>query len=175
MAPEGTIIPPRRVEGWGLYAGGIPGFAGDFQRFTTEGITVVVLSNIGGRDLSSITTGVAGFYSKKLVEPLEPVIRDENPDFTSKVKALINDLSKGKFDPALFTSTVADRIRKDIDRGIPKSLQEQGPLQSIELLESRVEPKSHLYKYRLRYKHLTLFATLVVNGDGQVEKWGLAD
>jgi D-alanyl-D-alanine carboxypeptidase len=71
---NGTSIPYGL--GWGLspfqghkrvfHDGGLPGFSADFERFTDDGLTVIVLCNTEGVDASKIAVTVAGFYNKEL-------------------------------------------------------------------------------------------------------------
>lgn len=157
------------------HSGGVPGFVAEFQRFTKEGISVIVLCNLGSRDLSDFAIHIAGLYSKNLVPPLRPAIRDTNPGFTTKVKVLIESLSRSTFEPSMFTPNAARGIQQDIASGFPNSLREQGKLVRVELLESQSEGTGHHYLYRILYQNLILFAAFSVNSQGQIEKWSLAD
>ena len=71
---NGTTIPYGL--GWGLspfqghkrvfHDGGLPGFSADFERFTDNGLTVIVLCNTEGVDTNKLAVTVAGFYNKEL-------------------------------------------------------------------------------------------------------------
>ncbi len=161
----------RRV----YHSGGVPGFVAEFQRFTDEGISVIVMANIGNRDLSDIAVRVAGFYKMDLAEPTRKAIADANPAFTVKVRQLLLSLAKGEFDRSFFTLEAEKGVIGDIANGFPQSLREQGNLRNIELLESKPEGNNHVYMYRAMYKHLTLYVTLALNEESRIKRWSMAD
>ncbi len=49
-----------------FHDGGLPGFSADFERFTDDHLTVIVLCNTEGVDAGKLAVTVAGFYNKAL-------------------------------------------------------------------------------------------------------------
>jgi D-alanyl-D-alanine carboxypeptidase len=155
--------------------GGVPGFVAEFHRFPDDGISVVVLANIGDRDLSDLALQVADRYIAGLLPPPEPAIADTGPELTARLRALLRDLPNGTFDASLFTATAASYLREDLGRGLAANLRAQGKLVAFDLLEERTEGELRVRRYRARYPHLTLFAVFKLDAQGRVAAWSLTD
>lgn len=60
-----TFLGRVRIHHDGQY----PGFRSDFERFTDDNLTVIVLANSDGSSLDSLAIKIAGFYESKLCAP----------------------------------------------------------------------------------------------------------
>lgn len=166
-----TVRGHRRLH----HDGGLPGFVAEYQRFPDDGISVVIMANIGNRDLGDMAIDVAAHYVPTLRPPREPAIADANPDFTSRIRAFLRDLPKARFDEALFTPEAATYLKEDLSRGLHLRLREQGTLVTIELLEQKSEGEKRVYRYRVTYPHLTLFAVFTLDERNRIAAWSLTD
>lgn len=166
-----TVRGHRRVH----HDGGLPGFVAEYQRFPDDGISVVIMANIGNRDLSDMVIDVASHYVPALRPPREPAIADANPDLTARIRSFLRDLPKGRFYETLFTPEEATYLKEDLSRGLATRLKEQGTLVKIELLEQKSEGDKRVYRYRITYPHLTLFAVFKMDEQNRIAAWSLTD
>ncbi len=60
-----TFLGRTRIHHDGQY----PGFRSDFERFTDDNLTVIVLANSDGSRLDSLAIKIAGFYETKISTP----------------------------------------------------------------------------------------------------------
>lgn len=157
------------------HGGGLPGFVAEFHRFPDDGISVVVMANIGNRDLADLAVAVAGRYVPGLLPPREPAIADADPALTARLRRFLAELPSGTFDASLFTPQAATFLREDLGRGLAGTLREQGRLRALEPLEQKTEGGQRVVRYRAAYPHLTLFAVFKLDPQGRVAAWSLTD
>lgn len=157
------------------HGGGVPGFVAEYHRFPDDGLSVVVMANIGNRDLSDLAMHVANHYLPGLLPQPEPAITDPDPAVTKKLGSLLGDMTRDRFEASLFTSQAADFLRQDLALGFGKRLKEFGPLQRADVLERRAENGRTTLRYRFTYRHITLFGSFTMTPQGQIERWMLTD
>lgn len=157
------------------HGGGVPGFVAEFHRFSDARLSVVVMANIGNRDLTDLVLEVAGHYLPGLLPAKVPAMRDPQPALTATLRAFIDRLPKRTFDESLLTPESAGYLREDLERGFADRLREQGRLGGMELLEQTVEGENRVYRYRLTYPNLTLFAVFKINPQNRIASWSLTN
>jgi len=60
---------PKRVTGWVEHEGQWQGFETQISRYIDDGITVVVLTNLGDAKPAQIADGVANIYLRRVAAP----------------------------------------------------------------------------------------------------------
>jgi D-alanyl-D-alanine carboxypeptidase len=155
--------------------GGVPGFVAQFHRFPDDGVSVVLMANVGNRDITDLALQVASRWIPGLLPPPEPAIADPIPAVTGRLRSFLTALQTGTFDATLFTEQAAGFVREDLSRGFAETLREQGRLVRMELLEQKTESDLRVYRYRVTYPHLTLFATFKLDAENRVAAWSLTD
>lgn len=155
--------------------GGVPGFVSAFHRFPDARLSVVVMANIGNRDPTDLVLGVAEHYVPALAPAPVPPIHDSEPELTSRLKSFVDQLQERVIDETLLTLETTNYLREDLARGFADRLREQGKLTRMELLERKVVGENRVYRYRLVYPHLTLFANFKISTKNKIDAWSLTD
>jgi len=148
--------------------GGITGT--EITRFISDGLTVIVLTNLGSWGKSTpgvnswgITTKVAEFYVPNLA--YRP-IQDLDPQLTALVRSLYSQPAGPAWDQKLFTPEFWAALQEPLSLGL-EDLKAFGPLRSIELIEQQQKDAYQLFRYRVKYDGTSLLVLLARNGAGK--------
>jgi cytosine/adenosine deaminase-related metal-dependent hydrolase len=76
---------------------------------------------------------------------------------------------------SLIPEQAASFVREDLARSFAETLREQGRLVRMELLEQKSEGDLRVYRYRVTYPHLTLFAVFKIDPQNRITAWSLTD
>lgn len=155
------------------HRGGLPGFNSDFEHFTDDKLTVIVMLNTTSADPQNIALHVAGFYIPALAPPLEPAIPDTEPQITLKFKKLLSGLIAGNPDMRLFSAETAARLTEKLKAQAADTLRMPGSLRSITLVEQKNQGDRRLYRYRLNYRNFHLIVQCGFNKDGEIIGFGI--
>jgi CubicO group peptidase (beta-lactamase class C family) len=122
----GWFVEERRGHRWITHTG-ITGT--EYSRFPDDGLTVIVLTNLGRRigarsDVNSwgLTYGVAGRYISGLLVGTQPAEPDSDPAATQRLRDILNSLARGEEVPEVvpklravitppFREVLSDRLR----------------------------------------------------------------
>jgi CubicO group peptidase (beta-lactamase class C family) len=157
------------------HGGGVPGFVAEFDRFPDSRISVVILANIQNRDLSDLAVKVAGYYKAALKPSLAPPIPDRSPEITDRIRSILAGLASGSLDKGQFAPKLASQLSMQMSSGGFMPLERLGPIESLELLESKKNGDITLYSYRVSFKGIALSADCSLSDKGQVLTFALSD
>src|SRR5581483_11862273 len=166
-----TLNGHRRIR----HDGGLPGFSADFERFVDDRLTVILLVNAENRDLRDLALRVAGCYLPALLPPEEKPIADRDPGVTARIKSVVEDLANGKLDTNTFTPELASGLSQELKAGFGDDIRKLGTIQSLDLIEQRTEGDGRVYRYRLNYRHATLFVRGIFNKENKIIQFALFD
>ncbi len=155
--------------------GGVPGFAAEIDRFVDDGLTVILLANVGDRDLRDLALAVASRYRPALAPAVEPAVDDSSPELAGRLRRLVEGLASGRLDTQLVTSTLADRLAVDLANGFGESVRSLGPLRRVERLEGKGGAEPLDLKYRLVFQYGTLFASCGYDALGRMTRLAIGD
>jgi hypothetical protein len=148
--------------------GGITGT--EITRFVDDGLTVIVLTNLGSWGKATpnvkstgITTKVAEFYLPDLAYRS---IQDRDPELTAVVRKLFEQPTGTVWDQKLFTPEFWAALKEPLSSG-QEDLKALGPLRSIELVEKQQKDAYQLFRYRLRYDGTSLLVLVARNAAGK--------
>lgn len=153
--------------------GGVPGFVSDLEWYVDDSVVVVVLANIGERDLGPMARHLAGVVMPKLRETPEPSIPDRSPEVTDRLRKTLRELAGGVVSENAFTPQLGGWLREDLGNGFDAQLHGLGPIQSIELLDFKTEEKGEAYRYRCNYRHVILFVDCLVDRAGKFARFAI--
>jgi hypothetical protein len=142
----------------------------EITRFINDGLTVIVLTNLGSWGESTpnvystgITTKVAEFYIPDIA--YQP-IQDRDPQLTALVRTFFSQPIGAGWDQKLFTPEVWAILKESLSSN-QQYFKLLGPLRSIELVAKQQKDPYQLFRYRLRYDRVTLLALLARNSAGK--------
>jgi D-alanyl-D-alanine carboxypeptidase len=161
----------RRIVGHG---GNTIGFASQLSRFVDDGTTIILLCNMFRGDDApfKLSLRLAGLFIPDLAIPARP-IADSDPQFTQRVKLLLEGISEGRVDLQLFSPRLRSALSPDVLKAMKQEYEQQyGRLKSLLLLERRDDGASRLYMYRAAFEKKTLFYYLKVTGEGGIDELG---
>lgn len=139
---------------------------------TRQGAVVMINANDNTGTLTRVIEAIADAYrwpEYPRVNRGEP-IEDKEPEFTAKLRTIMEAAKTGKLDRALFTTALADRLEPTLRDGSPTrvTLAGFGALKSIHLLAREGPDNQRQYRYRLTYENETVLIRCAVGGDGKV-------
>jgi len=148
--------------GWGVsdirghriveHGGAWQGFTTGISRYVDDKLTVVALANLdsGHARPDEIIHGVAGLYDQVLAPlPLPEPIADKEPEVTALFRDLLRKAGAGQADEAAFTEEARKQWFPDRIKLLRESLEDQGPVRSVDLLERSEKEGIRAYRYRL--------------------------
>jgi CubicO group peptidase (beta-lactamase class C family) len=132
------------------HGGAWQGFTTQIARYVNDKLTVVVLTNLDSAHSNPevIAHHVAGFYNPELTPPIRKPIEDKEPQVTSLLKSVIDDITSGKADPEKFTKEFRSALFPDGVKDLAAELKRLGALKSVELLERKQLDDGRKYTYR---------------------------
>jgi len=143
----------------------------EITRFINDGLTVIVLTNLGSwgkatpdTHSTGITTKVAEFYLSDLA--YHP-IQDRDPQLTALVKGLFSQPTGPEWDQKLLTPELWAALQESLNSG-QEDLKALGPLRSVELVEQQQKDAYQLFRYRLGYDHMSLLVLIAKSSAGKI-------
>ncbi|RZA32747.1 MAG: class A beta-lactamase-related serine hydrolase, partial [Lysobacteraceae bacterium] len=150
-----------------IYHGGAwQGFRSQLCRYVEDGLTVVVLANSATANASKFADLIAAHYVPALFDAPPKAIADADPALTARVRALMASLGDGKL-PAGLAPDLAARFTPSHLAYLAQRSVEKGPLQAVELLDSRPGDGGRTLRYRFRHANETMLVSVLVDGAGQ--------
>jgi CubicO group peptidase (beta-lactamase class C family) len=149
--------------------GGITGT--QLTRFVSDGLTVIVLTNLGSWGESTpkvnswgITQKVAEFYLPDLAyRPIE----DRDPQFTALIRRIFDEPAAANWDQALFAPDIWPELKSSLNSSA-KSLKSLGRLRDIQAVEQTQVGEQQRYVYRLTYGGRSLLLFVGKNKAGKI-------
>ncbi|MES1189627.1 MAG: serine hydrolase domain-containing protein [Steroidobacter sp.] len=161
----------RRVH----HSGGVPGFVCEMEMFPDDRLTVIIMANIGSRDLEDMAVHVAGHYKADLHPPEMPALPDIGAVRSSSVRLLLEDLAVGRLPTGSITLQLRNELAEQKNAGVFDVLQSFGPLLSTDLIQQQVRDGRTVYTFRVKYSHITLYAECSVGDDNKLSQFGIHD
>ena len=147
------------------HTGEVSGFLASNTIYPTRNAAIVVLTNEDGVSLMGpITTQVATI----LFLPEEPAAADKD---TAQVKSILESLSKGKLDRALFTDNANAYFSAQALGDIRQSLATHGKLQSVTRSSESLRGGMTHRGYRAVFQKKTVSLNIYVMPDGKYEQF----
>jgi len=134
--------------------------------FVDVNLTVIVLCNQTTAPSRTMTAKIASFYLPDLGEP-EKGIEDKEPHVTALLPSILTDASQGKVDAALFSPGAQEMVNFIRKLG-PEFLHRAGELQSLTLLERRIDGNQRGYRYRAKFQSKTVVWAFALTPDGKI-------
>jgi len=161
----------RRVH----HSGGVPGFVCDMERFPNDRLTVIVMANIGSRDLEDMAVHIAAHYQSSLAPAVSPALPDTGAARSSAIRLLLSDLAAGKLPTDSITPELRSELAKQKNGGVFDALQSFGPVLSADLIQQQTKDGRPIYTFRVVYRSITLFVECSVDTDNKLSQFGLHD
>jgi CubicO group peptidase (beta-lactamase class C family) len=156
----------HRVAG---HQGGGMAFNTTYLRLLDDHISVIVLCNQTTGPSKMMAIHIASI----LLPSLEYDTSNARPDVkepkqvTAILKRVLEKARAGQVETSLFAAEGMETAHF-IQRAGASYLKEQGELQSIQFLESRVEESRHIYIYRTIFTNAKILWTLECNNEGKI-------
>jgi CubicO group peptidase (beta-lactamase class C family) len=148
------------------HQGGGMAFDCTLYRFVDANLTVIVLCNQTTAPSRTMAAKIASFYLPDLGEP-ENGIEDTEPNVTALLRSVLTDSAQGKVDASLF-SPGAQEMVNFIRKAGPGFLRHAGELESLTLLERRIEANQGGYRYRAKFQNKTVVWAFALTPDGKI-------
>ena len=145
-------------------------------RFPSRGVTVIVLTNLGGWTTPDSQGANARKIAVDLAAMVEPELaltpmEDRDPDVTRKVRTVFMTFSDGPVDGTLVSPKVAKEFAAELE-GIRRFKQRFGALQSIELLDRYDLNGDRVFLYRLTSAAMSMVFEVHVDPQGTFTEFG---
>jgi CubicO group peptidase (beta-lactamase class C family) len=161
----------RRVH----HSGGVPGFVCEMEMFPDDRLAVIVMANIGNRDLEDMAVHVAAHYKPDLQPAERPALSDTGAVRSSAVRLLLADLTAGRLPTDSITPQLRDELADQQNAGVFDVLQSFGPLLSADLIQQQARDGRTVYTFRVVYRYITLFAECSAGHDNKLSHFGIHD
>jgi D-alanyl-D-alanine carboxypeptidase len=161
----------RRVR----HSGGVPGFVCEMEKFPDDRLTVIVMANIGNRDLEDMAVHVAAHYKPDLRPAETPALSDSGAVRSSAVRLLLADLAAGRLPTDSVTPQLGNELAEQKNAGVFDVLKSFGPLLSTDLIQRQVRDGRSIYTFRIAYRDITLFAECSASDDNKLSQFGIHD
>ncbi len=136
------------------HGGSWQGFTTGISRYVDDQLTVVALTNLDSAHArpTEIIRGVAGLIEPALMPPpLPEPIEDKEPEVTAFIRDLLKKIGEGKADPAAFTEEARKQWFPDGVKELLETLEDQGPMKSVDLIKRSEKNGISVYGYRLTF------------------------
>lgn len=157
------------------HSGGVPGFVCEYQRYPDDHVSVVIMANIGNRDLGDIAHNIAARYVPALMAPSEPTLPEKEPVVARQLQQIVNGLARGKVDRSQFTPQMVGNLEADMQQGFGEILGKLGGVRSLTLLARGQTPTERAYRYRLNFKHLALYLSCTLDSENRITRFAIQD
>lgn len=139
---------------------------------TRQGAVVMINANDNTGTLARVIEAIADAYrwpEYPRASPTEP-IEDKEPEFTAKLRAIMEEAKAGRLDRTLFTTALAERLAQTLGEGSStrQTLVGFGVLKTIQLIGREVQEGARQYRYRLTYDNKTVLLRCAVRDDGKI-------
>ncbi len=142
---------------------------------TGQGAVIMVNANVNGPFIARVMEIIAAQY-KWPEYPMSIIykpIPDREPKVTALIKSQLLQMSEGKYDKPLYTDQLSKIIEAQIKGGLVGAFVSAGPLEAIELVERKNVGDTRFYRFRLKFKNVTLLAPCVFDKDGKISSLAL--
>lgn len=158
----GWFIEDVRGEPVERHTGSWQGFKTAIARYTSRGLSVIVLANHAAFDSGEVAAKVAGAVDAA-VAPVELApIADGEPQVTMRLKALLAKGAAGKLRARDFRHMPSTWLPAD---GYASLLKPLGPLQRLDLLKRREVGDDRVYRYNAVFASQTLRVDFAIAPD----------
>lgn len=148
------------------HSGGTPGFSSAIYRFVDDGLTVIVLTNIGDRMLDQVALDVAGLYEPALKRPESAP--DPEPAATGRLRAILAGLLAGRHDPAEFTRPMQVFLATATGRAFWQWFAEHGQLQDLRYSSREERAGLRVLRYAAVLDGSRYWCTFKLASDGRI-------
>ncbi|MBL8989556.1 MAG: serine hydrolase, partial [Gemmatimonadetes bacterium] len=148
------------------HGGSLPGFVTQISRHIGLGLTVIVLTNAEWAAPQRLAASIAGVYEQALVPRPDSAIADPEPDLTTRLGAVLEDLGRGRLDPARIGAEARDEFPPAVVTDLARPLRGLGAVRRIELLERRAVGALLWRHYRAVLDRGTVLVTSVTDSAG---------
>jgi CubicO group peptidase (beta-lactamase class C family) len=151
------------------HTGQTAGFAASIARFPDDGMTVIVLCNLG-------TIGVAGRIGQTVAKLYVPALslraleikRDEDSQTSARLRELLRGQLAGKADADALTKDARESLSTNSARANWERVASYGPLRAFDFAGSETEGNTRTLRYRAGLGEHLLLLKFALNGEGKV-------
>jgi CubicO group peptidase (beta-lactamase class C family) len=160
----GWSVSPMREHRSQNHSGGTAGFSSNILRLPDDRVTVIVLTNTGSANATSITNHIA----RALVPGLAyPPIREQDP----QVARMLMDFYTHRLDPDVYDKPLSAEFAAKVRpywAANHEYFRALGPPLTIEPVERSVEGTTRVYRYRVRYADTSRLVVVALDADSHI-------
>jgi hypothetical protein len=102
-------------------------------------------------------------------KPLPPkAIPDQEPEVTQTVRQILLNAAEGRVAPEQFTERAGAAMFPDQAKTLGANLRGYGALDTLQLLERKVDGEDRLYRYRAAYAKASVLVDITFNKGGRI-------
>jgi CubicO group peptidase (beta-lactamase class C family) len=140
------------------------GFQSYIARYPDDHLTLIVCLNCIGTNIERFTHRVAGVFVPALTPAERQLIEDKEPQVAERVKTMYAHWLAGEADNSL-TPSLAKELPKEKRDDLAGMA---GPLQTLGLLESKVDGKFRRYRYLATFQRMSVILMVSFNEDDAI-------
>jgi CubicO group peptidase (beta-lactamase class C family) len=163
----GWFLDPMNGHRVNWHSGYWQGFHTYFGRFLDDSLTIIILTNLSRCVPEIIAQDIAGIYVSELARPVYAVIPDENVALKNLVKNLYQNPESFNEKNQMLTPEFTMKLPLLKKRNIWRH-NTFGDFQSVERLQNKNQEDPIVYRYRVKYKALSLLVLVTLNKAGKV-------
>jgi hypothetical protein len=154
------------------HGGNWQGFTGFIARYLDDRLTIVLLTNLSSVTFHPklIAHHVAGLYNPDLEPRKQIPIPDNEPQITSLIKSLIEEMGTHGTAAEIFTPEFRSTMAASDLREWHDTFAEAGPVQSLELLAREPDRDHVTYTYRVEFAKKGFILDLTLDQNNRIDE-----
>jgi CubicO group peptidase (beta-lactamase class C family) len=155
------------------HGGAWQGFRSQISRYVDDGITVVVLSNLGPSQPSQFASVVAGLVNPALAPPKLLAIEDKQPELARRLAALFDQIVAGKDVGDQLSPELAKLLRPRVTSSLAERLKLIWPCEKQYLVARTEKDGLTVSTYRIVKKDQSRVVNFALRPDGKISDLGI--
>ena len=173
---EGTMASFNYGFGWFIdsyhghhfvqHSGGTPGFSSAIYRFVDDKLTIIILTNHSDMIIDQLAIDIAGMYITALAR--RPAQSDADSNTSMRFKQVIENLLKGKYDPAQFSQPMQVFLGTATGKAFWQWFASHGELAGFAFSDREDTSEGRVLRYRLVLGKNAFWLSVKVNRDDRI-------
>jgi D-alanyl-D-alanine carboxypeptidase len=159
----GQVAGRRRVS----HAGKWIGFAAQLDRYSDDGLTVIVLSNLAESDPARLARMIAGTFVPALAPARYAPIEDHEPAVTARLADVVRRTAEEKLGPGDFAAETWAHVQPLMAQ-MSRDFTRFGPLRQLTLVERSEVDGNRSYRYRAQFGRTSLIFHFLLTHDDRI-------
>jgi CubicO group peptidase (beta-lactamase class C family) len=150
------------------HRGGWQGFGSYLAHYPDHKVTVIALTNLSSASPERIGREVAGLCKRELTPPRPRRLVEPEPRVAALLRTVLKKLADGTLKPRLFTAEAKKDFFPDSAESWHETLSNVGPLQSLVLVQRKLEKDTRVCRYLADFGEIGLRIDLTLTKENKI-------